>query len=252
AHRSVIMVDPFPAEPLEPFTYGNKTLFDMASKLFGSLKEQARFKPEEFELAADQNIFSRYLIAPSRDDAQTGHELASASVGAFGGFLSEKFRQHDFQLGRKNAQSFLMNYFYIGVANPIVKENIDWLREKGCNLFDKNNQEFIQVIPMVDLPDHKITDKIIPVNFNSIVMTQKEFDSLSSMIETRITTVFQKSYLLNEFIDAKSNNWFFRCIKTLMGIKPIKNYIAHEISSFMTNKINEKIKADLLKRQLLK
>lgn len=247
AKRSVIMVDPFPAEPLKPFTYEQKTLFDMASKLFGSLKEQARFKPEEFQLAADQNIFSRYLIAPSRDDAQTGHELASASVGAFGGFLSEKFRQHDFQLGRKNAQSFLQQYFYIGIDNGLVEKNLDWFREKKCNLFDKDNQEFIQVIPMIDLPNHKINDTIPLMNFDSIAMTQKEFESLMQKIEVRVKTILNKSYLLNKFLDEKASNLFAHFI-----IIAFKNTIAKKVVSVITNELSKKIKSDLEKRQLLR
>lgn len=248
ASRSVIMVDPFPAEPLKPFTYEGKTLFNMASKLFGSLKEQARFKPEEIMLANDPNIFSRYLIAPSRNGAEVGQELASSSLGAFGGFISEKFRQHDFQLGRKNAQSFLMKYFYIGVGNDLVKDNLDWFREKKCIV----DEQYVQIIPMVDLADHKITEEIIPVDFTSIAMTQKEFESLMQKIEMRVKAVFEKSYLLNKFLDGKTENWFMKILKLLMKLGWVKGKIIAEISNSITDEIGDKIKSDLTARKLLK
>lgn len=248
AKRSVIMVDPFPAETLEPFTYGGKTLFNMASKLFGSLKEQARFKPEEIMLANDPNIFSRYLIAPSRKDAEFGHELASSSLGAFGGFISEKFRQHDFQLGRKNAHSFLMDHFYIGIHNKLVEDNLDWFREKGCIVDNK----YVQIIPMVNLADHKITEEIIPVDFASIAMTQKEFEILMQKIEMRVKTVFEKSYLLNKFIDRKAENWFVKFLLFLIKWGWLKDKIISAISSFITDEINHKMKSDLTARKLVK
>lgn len=248
AKRSVIMVDPFPAEPLEPFTYEGKTLFGMASKLFGSLKEQARFKPEEIMLANDPNIFSRYLIAPSRNGAEVGYELASSSLGAFGGFISEKFRQHDFQLGRKNAQSFLMDHFYIGVHNKLVEDNLDWFREKGCIV----DEQYVQIIPMVDLADHKITEEIIPVDFASIAMTQKEFESLMQKIEMRVKAVFVKSYLLNKFLAGKTENWFMKILKLLMKLGWVKGKIIAAISNLITDEIGDKMKSDLTIRRLLK
>ncbi len=116
--KSLIMVDPFSQikdsyakveknKSKNSDNYLLKRVFD----LFTSLKEQARFKPNELSLAMNKDIFSRSLIAPSKDDIYGDKALASSSLGAFGGFLYEKFRQHDFQLGRKNAQSFLKKQF---------------------------------------------------------------------------------------------------------------------------------------------
>lgn len=251
AKRSVIMIDPFPAEPLEPFSYENKTLFNIAAKLFGSLKEQARFKPEELQLAANSKIFSRYLIAPSQIDTKRGEELASSSFGAFGGFLSEKFRQHDFQLGRKNAQSFLQQYFYIGINNELVEKNLDWFVKNQC-MVKKNDTQYVQIIPMVDLPDQKIKYEIPLMDFNSIAMTQNEFESLMQKIEVRVKTIFEKSYLLNKFIDGEAENYILGCFKFLMKWDYLKGKVISGISSFMTNKLSKKIKDDLENRQLLK
>ena len=87
------------------------------------LVDQARFKPEEVELAARPEIYSRFLIEPVRYDAaglqETEYAIACGSVGGFGGFLSERFRRHDYQLGRRNCQQFLRRHFMLPENNPI-------------------------------------------------------------------------------------------------------------------------------------
>lgn len=248
--RSIIMVDPFPATPLESFVYEDKTLLDIAGKLLGALKEQSRFKPEEITLAADPDVFSRYMIAPSRDDAEPGCDLASASVGAFGGFLSEKFRQHDFQLGRKNCQSFLKKHFTVGLDNPLVKENIEWFRQKGC-IVEKNGTEYVQVVPMIGLPDYDIAKNIEPIDFGSIAMSQEELGKIRSGIEKRVKTIVEKSFLLKKVLDGKVNNPFVAICKWILTV-PFGRYINSKIASKITELIYDKIEEDLKKRKLLK
>lgn len=253
ACRSVIMVDPFPAEPLTEFTYEGINLFKVASKLFGTLKEQARFKPEEMELAADPKIFSRFMIAPHRDGAARGMELASASVGAFGGFLSEKFRQHDFQLGRANCQSFLTNHFIIALDNDLVKEHIEWFRDNHC-IVSKKDGEYVQVIPMVDLPDSKITDSIIPIPYDSVAMNRQDFDTIMKLIDIRIKTVIEKSYFINEIINRIVNKIDFKLFRWLAEkvMTIFKGSIAGGLASWASGKIQKIMAKDLTTRGLLK
>jgi len=245
ACRSVIMVDPFPADPLTEFTYEGINLFKIASKLFGTLKEQARFKPEEMELAADPEIFSRFMIAPHRDGAARGMELASASLGAFGGFMSEKFRQHDFQLGRANCQSFLTNHFIIGLDNDLVKEHIQWFRDNHC-IIQKKNTDYVQVIPMVDLPDNNITAPIIPIPYDSVAMTRQDFNTIMKLIDIRIKTVIDKSYFINDII----NKIDCKLCKWLAG--KLKGPLAGSLASWASDKIQKIMEGDLNKRGLLK
>jgi hypothetical protein len=123
ARRAVIMIDPFPNEPafderFEP----DERLTAVAMKMFGALKNQARFKPEELELAEKEDVFSRFMIAPSRHDAAgrpMEPAMASAILGGFGGFFHESFRRHDFQLGRRNCQAFLKWHFALPVTNEL-------------------------------------------------------------------------------------------------------------------------------------
>ena len=46
------------------------------------------------------------------------YAVACGSVAGFGGFLAEKFRRHDYQLGRRNCQQFLRKHFVLPEDNP--------------------------------------------------------------------------------------------------------------------------------------
>jgi hypothetical protein len=140
ANRAVILIAPFPPAP--PAKLGKKDL-DKASKsrkedlallfvarsLIPALVDQARFKSSDLIAAADPKIYSRHLISPSRGkpkptspDEAAQPDLACGLLYAFGGFLDEQFREHDFQLGRRNCQKFLRDHFRLHPQNPIFGE----------------------------------------------------------------------------------------------------------------------------------
>jgi hypothetical protein len=234
AHRAVLMVDPFPAEPFkDDFTYEGLNLFKLATRLFGGLKMQARFKPDELEVARAPEVYSRFIIAPTREGAPMGHEIASASLGAFGGFFSEKFRQHDFQLGRKNCQSFLMKHFIIGIKNPLVSGNLQWYRDNGCVVTDENNDEFVQIIPMADLLGDVITKPVEAIPYDSIKMSSTEVATLMQQIGKRKIKIPVLDWVAN---------------KTL---KLLRGAIANYIVSVSSSKIEKIIRDDLGARKLL-
>jgi hypothetical protein len=254
AHRAVLMVDPFPAEPFkDDFKYEGLNLFKLAARLFGSLKMQARFKPDELEVARNPEIYSRFIIAPSREGAVMGHEIASASLGAFGGFLSEKFRQHDFQLGRKNCQSFLMNHFIIGINNSLVSNHLQWYRDNGCVVRDENGDEFVQIIPMADLLGDRITAPVEPIPYDSIKMTSAEVTKLMQQIEKRIEAVVDKSYIINKTIDGVTGKIKLPVLDWLANkaLKLLRGAIANYIVSASSSKIENIIREDLSHRKLL-
>lgn len=125
AHRAVVMVDPFPnVAALGRDNSAADGLFAVAQGMFGALVNQARFKQEELELAESDTNYSRFMISPSRFD-NSGQRIepamASATLGGFGGFLSEDYRKHDFQLGRRNCQRFLQRYFILPATNPLFQ-----------------------------------------------------------------------------------------------------------------------------------
>lgn len=85
------------------------------------LVAQSRMQGENLKLTSDPTVASRWVIAPTPELA--GKEpLAGALVGAFGGFISQLFREHDYQLGRRNCQRFLTSYFGLPWDNAIMQQ----------------------------------------------------------------------------------------------------------------------------------
>jgi len=123
ADRAVIIINPFPTDLdlMDDRILANRendlVLTYVLKRIFPALLTSARINMADILRAADKNIKSRFFISPNRD----GHHPALASDGfyAFGGFLSEKFRYHDYQLGRLNCQRFLKKEFYLSHENPL-------------------------------------------------------------------------------------------------------------------------------------
>ena len=122
--RAVIMISAFPEErPILRQGEPRTDIVSLFSALMPALINQARFKPDELALAADENHGSRYLIGPSRvvNGKEQRYAIASGLLDGFGGFVSRSFRDQDFQLGRRNCQWFLRTCFALPEANPIIK-----------------------------------------------------------------------------------------------------------------------------------
>lgn len=124
AVRALIMVEPFPTQsPVRP-TYddADMSLVSEVLAMFSALKEQARFKFEDLLLAQNENVYSRFVIAPFYVDESgtiTKPAIAAEILSGFGAFFAEAFRHHDFQLGRRNCQQFLRRHFVLPEDNPL-------------------------------------------------------------------------------------------------------------------------------------
>ena len=133
AHRAVILIDPFPNQIEFDSEYSaDDRMIAVLRDMFTALKNQARFKPEELALAEHNEVYSRFMISPSRQDDQDNPiepAMAAAILGGFGGFFHESFRRHDFQLGRRNCQAFLLRHFRLPETNPLFTGMSDDLRE---------------------------------------------------------------------------------------------------------------------------
>ena len=138
---TTLLIDPFVGWSREAFVDSFKDHQDPAKtnpiwsvfmSMFGALKNQARFKPEELALAQDPNVYSRYMIAPIRQvkgatekETQTvlsPEAIACGCLGGFGGFLSRKYRVHDYVLGRRNCQQFLRRHFALEITPTAINE----------------------------------------------------------------------------------------------------------------------------------
>jgi hypothetical protein len=120
ADRCIIMIDPFPNhnDYKKEDTYKEpEDIFSMFPVLLNIMMTQPLFKLEDIELARNDDIYSRFLVIPTRSDRSSGKPaIASASLGGFGGFFERSFREHDFELGRRNGQKFLQHRFGIPVS----------------------------------------------------------------------------------------------------------------------------------------
>lgn len=150
ARRAVLLIDPLLAaaqapddKPLPPIS-----LAGTLAALLRTLLDQARLAPQDMALALRSDIYSRFIIAPQREDAAgeaSSRYLAGASLGGLGGYLSRDFRRHDYQLGRRNAQQALAERFVLHADNPLFK---DWSAEQRQRYAVGDGQE-LPVIPLV-------------------------------------------------------------------------------------------------------
>jgi hypothetical protein len=235
-HRAILMVDPFPNNKKSALLSANGfkdyDILKVFGKLYGSLIDQARFKPEDLILANSADIFSRYLIAPSRrnpDDTIASHPIASGCLGGFGGFLSEKFRIHDFQLGRRNCQQFLRKYFVLPLDkarnNPVFNNYSDSDFDRLS--IDDNGGKMLPIIPLMG----SANDPIQPVIWNAIKMGENNLSILHKQIYNRTKAVINQ--LLNQYIDHALPR---RMAKTVAFLKRKKlvNFIMTKITEELT------------------
>lgn len=201
ADRAVIMISPFPElKPIKPEGQPELGIVSIFSALMPALIDQARFKPSELVLAADPTVGSRYLIGPSRvttvqttnadgtvqtREIDARYAIASGLLGGFGGFVALAFRDHDFQLGRRNCQRFLRQIF---TAPPEHQIFLGWPEAAKTNPYFKAEptrtmQESYCIIPLfgtardpVPLPDWPR-------------ISQERFDALQGRIAQRFDYV---------------------------------------------------------------
>lgn len=113
---ALILIDPFPdlSDMGKNATEEDTDLLNIIGPIVGALRAQSLFKMEELLRAGDSA--GSYLVAPIRYNAtgtKAKNAIACGFMGGFGGFLAQEFREHDYQLGRRNAQRFLSTYFRI-------------------------------------------------------------------------------------------------------------------------------------------
>ncbi len=227
--RAVLMIDPFPAENTADHVdeEDQDDLLSVFKTLFGSLLTQARFKPDELILANSSKVYSRYLIAPTRRDPNgemAEHPIASGTLGGFGGFLSKKFRMHDFQLGRRNCQQFLRRYFSIPVSacnhNPVFSHYTSEELERFS--FEKDGKKHMPVIPLVGSAEREA----YPLVWHTLRLNDQELNELKARVEARTEIVIKR--LLKQYIDGGFTRTMARLVIHFKR-KSIVNSIMDEI-----------------------
>jgi hypothetical protein len=191
--HAVIMVLPFPNAAPYPVEYsGESNLLANVIATFSSLIDQARFNPQEILSAQNADIYSRFLIVPRSgflpDGSPQPNTIASGSLEGFGGFLSRKFREHDYQLGRRNCQQFLKEYFALPSEGDNRNKLFDgWTNQARARFkmpaADGKNVAHLPIIPLVGKAAVEVPQPQWPK------MSQSEFNALRPKIEKRLNRV---------------------------------------------------------------
>lgn len=122
--RAVISIAPFLSAP--DFKLGepvDSSLLGILPQLVNAVLNQSRMSGESLQLTRNPEVYSAFHVSPSIDD-RTINALASASLSAFGGFVNQAFRDHDYQLGRRNCQWFLQQYFGVPLDNVVMRNYV--------------------------------------------------------------------------------------------------------------------------------
>jgi hypothetical protein len=125
---------------------------------------------------------------PAKDDpTREAFGIACGLLSGFGGFLSRGFRDHDFQLGRRNCQHFLSDTF----ALPANSETFprEWVEAYGNRAEyqtanpAKDGTRWLRIIPLVGEAAKEVPNPAWPR------LSQKEFDTLLNRIGIRFVNV---------------------------------------------------------------
>jgi hypothetical protein len=218
--RAVIMVSPFPEPPtFLPEGAPPAELVAVLRALFPTLIDQARFKPAELFPAMSPNDHSRFLIAPDRNinGVEERYAIACGLLGGFGGFLDEKFRAHDFQLGRRNCQAFLRSTLGLPADNKLVAPLNG--QEKFSLAGDSTKYAIVpclgDALPEVPLPEWPR-------------MSQADFDILMKRIKNRLDNIAPR------FVQAQTSSRIFRALGRFglwFGQNRILDYVRFAILS---------------------
>lgn len=153
AARAVILVDPL-AEDREPIPANPDAtkIVEVITKLVLTPILQDRLDTMDLAQFKDESVYSRFMIAPTRPSPTQpatnwppSKALLSAPMDAFLGFASEAYREHDFLVGRRNAQEFLRRTFAVPKDNVAVKAATGWT---AADEFTENGTTYRVLVPL--------------------------------------------------------------------------------------------------------
>ncbi len=170
ANKAVIMIAPLNQSNTppkdEPKPKKRALMVDVIQAIIPTFLDQSRFKYGELKLALQQHVRSRFLIAPSdvseaEPKIQYKNAIYGSMLSAFGGFLLEEYRQHDYLLGRRNCQWFLQQHFVLPMANPIIAAG--YANVENANIYQNDHAEY-QIIPRLQsIPEAQVPRRVTGV-----------------------------------------------------------------------------------------
>jgi hypothetical protein len=218
---------------VDSYDMSKDSLPTILSQVVGAIRNEAEFTDEQIALALDDCIYSRFIIAPVRYDV-TGTQVQTPAITGttlqnFGAFLSQDFRQHDFFLGRLNAQLFLKKHFAIPlteiIRNPIfIPLDIANNKLKFANqIFTDpvSDIEYFCIIPLEGSAAAVLYNPPWPVG-------KYNMDRIQSEIAGRI------DMFLSNVLSSLINNWF---IKTVLW--PVKAILQSQAVKYLVTTISD-------------
>jgi len=232
--RSIIIIAPLDTDMnVAAYDVSQDSLPTIITQVVGAIRNEAEFTDEQIALALDDCILSRFIIAPVRYDASGTQvqtpAITGTTLGNFGAFLSQDFRQHDFFLGRMNAQLFLKKHFAIPyleiIQNPIfIPLDIANNRVKFQNQIftdPDTNVEYFSIIPLEGSAANNLYNPPWPTG-------QYDIDKIQGEISTRLD-----GFITNA-VNALASNWFIRVV-----LWPVKAIVQSQAIKFLIKTIGD-------------
>ena len=146
ANRAVLLIDPFAGKAgLGPERRGSFAA--VLGHIASAIIQQTRYDSRDLTLAADPDVFSRFMLTPQRGQAVGDKAIASAGLGAFIGFACPDFMRYDYLLGRYNCREYLRKEFVLADSNPVFKDC--WTAQQKSALARDAGPGFLPLVPLM-------------------------------------------------------------------------------------------------------
>ncbi len=178
ANRAVLLIDPF-AGRSELGPAGMTSFAHILGAVGNALIQQTRYASRDLTLAADERVFSRFMLTPQLGAKLGEQAIASAGLGAFIGFACPDFMRYDYLLGRRNCQDFLRDSFALAADNPVFG---GWTTEQRQMYRAGGN--FLPIIPLVG-------PSVIPETLDPWPKGKLDPERYRDPIERRFRAIFE-------------------------------------------------------------
>jgi len=190
----VLMVDPFPGEGIMEESPKKSSFYSFIPALISTLLNQSRFRADELIAWSEKEVGTRFLVMPRKEENGiiSTKPLKGGFLGGFGGFFSEKFRKHDYELGKANCQSFLENYFSL----PVSIAKTGGVLNVSNSISIKGNKSEKQVVPIIPFKrkngNSEKSSTLDNQKDREVKLTEYEFTEIKNHLDFRLRAVLSR------------------------------------------------------------